>query len=104
MSNLRADVLVTHEAPSPHPHRFAAIGELARSLRASKSFHGHHRDSRDYSSNWDALGVQARGVGFRGIMDLEGRVIRAGNYDDKARRLRPVRSGMPAYRGLWFGN
>ncbi|CAN5243853.1 metallophosphoesterase [soil metagenome] len=84
----RAEVLVTHEAPSSHPHGFAAIDELARRLGAGRSFHGHHHDSLDYSSNWDALGVQARGVGFRGIMDLEGRVIRPGDYDDdKARRM-----------------
>ncbi|CAN5243573.1 hypothetical protein BH10PSE16_BH10PSE16_42600 [soil metagenome] len=82
----RAEVLVTHEAPSAHPHGFVAIDELARRLGAGRSFHGHRHDSLDYSSSWDALGVQARGVGFRGIMDLEGRVIRAGDYDDKARR------------------
>lgn len=83
LAKLRADVLVTHEAPSVHPHGFAAIDELARSLRAGKSFHGHHHDSRDYSASWDAMGVQARGVGFRGITDLDGRMIRAGDYDGK---------------------
>ena len=31
--------------------------------------------------SWDAMDVQAWGVGFRGITDLEGRVIRAGQYD-----------------------
>ncbi|CAM3831648.1 metallophosphoesterase [Polaromonas hydrogenivorans] len=82
----RAEVLVTHEAPSSHPHGFAAIDALARSLGVDKSFHGHHHDSLDYSGTWHALGVQARGVGFRGITDLDGRVIRAGDYDDKARR------------------
>lgn len=86
----RAEVLVSHEAPSPHPHGFAAIDALARCLGAGKSFHGHHHDSLDYSGSWQALGVQARGVGFRGITDLEGRVIRAGDDDDPARRMRTV--------------
>lgn len=88
----RAEVLVTHEAPSCHPNGFAAIDALARSLGADKSFHGHHHDSLDYSGQWDSLGVQARGVGFRGITDLEGRVIRAGDYDEKARRMRTAPS------------
>jgi len=78
LAHQRAEVLVTHEAPSCHPHGFAAIDELARRLRAGKSFHGHHHDSLDYSNDWAALGVQARGVGLRGIMDLHGQVIRAG--------------------------
>jgi hypothetical protein len=34
----RADILVTHEAPSSHPHGFDAIDELGRSLGVSKAF------------------------------------------------------------------
>ena len=90
MAKLRADVLVTHEALSPHSYGFAAIDELARSLRVSNPFYGHHYDSRDYSATWGALGVQARGVGFRGITDLQGRVTRAGDYDNKAIPMKPV--------------
>ena len=48
----------------------------------SKSFHGHQHDRLDYSKDWDWLGFQAYGVGFCGITDLEGNVIRAGDFDN----------------------
>ena len=68
----RADILVTHEAGSAHPHGFAAIDDLARSLGVSKTFHGHHHDQRDYSAERTRLGFDAFGVGFRGIIDQDG--------------------------------
>lgn len=68
----RADILVTHEAPSAHPHGFAAIDELARQLGVSTSFHGHHHDQLDYSAERTRLGFDAFGVGFRGIIDQDG--------------------------------
>ncbi len=77
----RADILVTHEAPSAHPHGFTIIDELARSLGVSKSFHGHHHDRRDYRSHTRRLGFEAFGVGLRGITDGRGRVVRAGDCD-----------------------
>lgn len=69
----RADILVTHEAGSAHPHGFAAIDELARRLGVSTSFHGHHHDQRDYSAERTRLGFNAFGVGLRGIIDQDGR-------------------------------
>lgn len=77
----RADILVTHEAPSAHPHGFAAIDELASCLGVSTSFHGHHHDRLDYSVERTRLGFNAFGVGLRGITDQDGRVIRAGEVD-----------------------
>ena len=68
----RADILVTHEAPSAHPHGFAAIDDLARSLGVKKTFHGHHHDQLDYSAERTRLGFDAFGVGFRGIFDQDG--------------------------------
>lgn len=68
----RADILVTHEAPSAHPHGFAAIDELARSLGVRTSFHGHHHDQRDYSAERHRLGFDAFGVGLRGITNQDG--------------------------------
>jgi predicted phosphodiesterase len=38
----RADVLVTHEAPSSHPAGAAALEDLARGLGARLIVHGHH--------------------------------------------------------------
>jgi hypothetical protein len=77
----RAEVLVTHEAPSCHPHGFAVIDELARSLRVRRAFHGHHHDRLDYRGDWPRLGFEAHGVGLRGITALDGLVIRAGELD-----------------------
>ncbi|GAC1405728.1 MAG: metallophosphoesterase [Burkholderiaceae bacterium] len=71
----RADILVTHEAPSCHPHGFAQIDELARSLGVRATFHGHHHDRLDYGSHRERLGFDAVGVGFCGITDEDGRVI-----------------------------
>ena len=81
LAKLRADVLVTHEAPAVHPHGFDAIDRLARQMQASTTFHGHHHDSLDYSRHWNQLGHKAYGVGFCGITALDGTVIRVGDYD-----------------------
>ena len=78
----QADILVTHEAPSSHPHGFDAIDELARSLGVSKVFHGHHHDRLDYSGHRERLGFDAYGVGFCGVSDVLGRVVRSGEYDN----------------------
>ncbi|WP_454914183.1 metallophosphoesterase [Variovorax gossypii] len=45
-----ADILVTHEAPSAHPHGWKAIDELAEKLSVQLIVHGHHHESRDYIS------------------------------------------------------
>ena len=92
----KADILVTHEAPSCHPHGFVPIDHLARQLKVSVSFHGHHHDRRDYSRDVPRLGFQPFGVGLRGITALNGEVIRPGDMDhvefpvDPRRRPRGV--------------
>lgn len=77
----RADVLITHEAPSCHPYGFEAIDLLAASLGVSAVFHSHHHDSLEYSAATATLGFAVYGVGLRGITDLSGRVIVAGERD-----------------------
>lgn len=62
-----ADILVTHEAPSCHPHGFRVIDELARSMGVKRSYHGHHHDSIDYRSQYKNLGFECYGVALRGI-------------------------------------
>ena len=85
----RADILVTHEAPSAYPHGFDAIDELARSLRVGKAFHGHHHDCLDYSRDQVRLGFAAFGVGFCGVTDMNGGCIQPGKFDQaRAARLR----------------
>lgn len=87
LADQRADILVTHEAPSCHPHGFEAINLLARSMHVQAAFHGHHHDCLNYRA-WDApLGFKAYGVGFCGIMDMHGGKLLAG-YFDEARRHR----------------
>lgn len=78
----RADILVTHEAPSCHPHGFHVIDELANSLGVAKLFHGHHHDRLDYSSYCGSIGFEAFGVGFCGITDQDGLVVVTGQFDE----------------------
>jgi predicted phosphodiesterase len=56
----RADVLVTHEAPSCHRHGFAEIDELARSMGARLVVHGHHHES--YGAELEG-GIAVAGIG-----------------------------------------
>ncbi len=77
-----ADILVTHEAPSCHPHGFKIIDLLAKSMKVKYSFHGHHHDRLNYSAHENALGFSAHGVGFRGVTDMFGGMIVAGGEDE----------------------
>lgn len=87
LSLLQADVLVTHEAPSCHPYGFEAIDDLAQALGVKAAFHGHHHDSLNYRDSWERLGFRAYGVGFCGITDLDGGVVRPGDFDERGARL-----------------
>lgn len=84
LARQRADILVTHEAPSAHANGFGAIDELARSMEVGLAIHGHHHVFHDYRAQRDELGFNAIGVGFCGVVDQDGRVIRPGDYDSKA--------------------
>lgn len=48
LSQIRSDILVTHEAPSCHPRGFRILDEVALSLGAGLVVHGHHHQSIDY--------------------------------------------------------
>lgn len=71
----KADILVTHEAPSCHPFGYSEIDELAQAMGAKMVVHVHHHDSLDYRSEWPTLGFEAYGVAFRSIMAIDGSVI-----------------------------
>lgn len=71
----KADILVTHEAPSCHPHGYSEIDELAQAMGAKMVVHGHHHDCLDYRSDWPKLGFEAHSVAFRSIMAIDGSVI-----------------------------
>jgi len=69
LSKLRADILITHEAPSCHPYGFEALDQLARDMRIVRSFHGHQHDDRsdEYALVRHTLGFDARGVNYCSI-------------------------------------
>ena len=81
LAKTRADILVTHEAPSCHPLGFQVLDELARSMRVVRSFHGHHHDDRtaDYATKRAQLGFDAVGVDLCGIKNGLGEVIFPGD-------------------------
>ena len=83
LAKQKADVLLTHEAPSVHPHGFAAIDELAQTMGVQATFHGHHHDAKDYRDEWDRLGFRAYGVGFCGMTNIDGSIVRPGDFDDQ---------------------
>jgi predicted phosphodiesterase len=67
---LRADVLVTHEAPSSHSQGFSAIDQLARAMGARLIIHGHHHVC--YRARAED-GLEVQGVGAGWAIGLDGR-------------------------------
>jgi len=66
---IKADILVTHEAPSTHRHGYKALDELAEAIGAKHVFHGHHhRYYHDKLSN----GISVTGTSIGGIANLAG--------------------------------
>ncbi len=60
----------------------ATLTYLAQAMHVRHSFHGHHHDCLDYRGATERLGFQAHGVGFCGISDEEGNVVRPGDFDE----------------------
>lgn len=76
----RADILVTHEAPTCHRHGFREIDDLARSLCVKAAFHGHHHEQINYDREaTESLGFTPYGVGYCGIRDQFGESVHIGN-------------------------
>jgi predicted phosphodiesterase len=92
LANLRADVLVTHEAPGYHPHGFDLLDTLAQSMGVSVAVHGHHHDCIDSADRWLQQCFRSFGVGLRGITAIDAvgnaTVVRAGELDDQRSRQR----------------
>lgn len=80
MLEQKADVLVTHEAPGCHRRGFEAIDRLALSMHAKWMFHGHQHEDRVYGPY---KGMEARAVGYRGIVNLAGEVVVAAQMDPR---------------------
>ena len=67
LADMRADVLVTHEAPGYHPHGVELLDSLAQQMGVKVTVHGHHHDALDSSARWAGQGFRSFGVGLRGI-------------------------------------
>jgi predicted phosphodiesterase len=75
----RAHILVTHEAGIwAHTNGFQAIDELRRRMGAKLHFFGHHHC---YRFRQNDRGECSFGVGLRGILAIDGSVIREGELD-----------------------
>jgi predicted phosphodiesterase len=61
LSAMPCDILVSHEAPSSHPHGFAVIDALAEACGARLIVHGHHHQSYQAAL---PNGIRVRGLGL----------------------------------------
>lgn len=80
LKECKADILITHEAPSMHPKGFQAIDDLAQRMGVKYIFHAHQHESKTY---FPCNGLKAKGIGLRGIIDLEGNVIVPAQVDPR---------------------
>jgi predicted phosphodiesterase len=72
---LKADILVTHEAPGSHRHGFDVIGELAHAMGVKHIFHGHLHE------NYAGIvkrNIRVVGVANRAVANLDGRTLNNG--------------------------
>lgn len=77
LSKRRADILVTHEAPSCHRHGWEVLDKLARDMQVVRSFHGHTHDdlSHAYARQREKLGFDARAVNYCCIKNSLGELV-----------------------------
>jgi hypothetical protein len=69
---LKADILVSHEAPGSHRHGFKVIGELAAAMGVKHIFHGHlHENYASIIKN----NIKVRGVANGAVTDLLGNML-----------------------------
>lgn len=71
----RADILVTHEAPSSHRYGFRQLDTLARAMGVKTVFHGHHHEH--YSKTIGGK-ILVHGVGEAGVVDEQGNILIVG--------------------------
>lgn len=68
----QADILVTHEAPSCHPHGFTVLDDLAESMGVSLVVHGHHHETYRVELTSE---ITVQGVGLAQVVTLDGEVL-----------------------------
>ena len=69
---LKADILVTHEAPGSHRHGFKVIGDLAAAMGVKHIFHGHLHENyaRIIQNN-----IKVCGVANSAVSNLSGNTL-----------------------------
>jgi predicted phosphodiesterase len=72
LAQLKADILVTHEAPGSHKHGFPVIGELASAMGVKQIFHGHLHENYSKTIKHN---IQVIGVANATVADLAGNTI-----------------------------
>lgn len=83
LESQKADVLITHEAPRPHPQGFGVINQLAQKMGVKKIFHGHHHDNFNYRGLKRDNSYDIINVGFRSLTDINGNYLIIGVDDRK---------------------
>lgn len=72
LKSLKADILVSHEAPGSHRHGFKVIGELAAAMGVKNIFHGHlHENYTSIIKN----DIRVYGVADSAVTDLLGNTL-----------------------------
>jgi predicted phosphodiesterase len=72
LAQLKADILVTHEAPGSHKHGFPVIGELAAAMGVKQIYHGHLHENYAKTIKHN---IQVFGVANAAVADLAGTTI-----------------------------
>jgi len=72
LGRLKADILVSHEAPGSHRYGFSAISDLAAAMGVKQIFHGHLHEN--YHSTVKK-NIQVIGVANASIADLDGNFL-----------------------------
>ncbi len=72
LKSLKADVLVSHEAPGSHRHGFHVIGELAEAMGVQHIFHGHLHEN--YVS-FIKKNIKVSGVANSAVANLMGHTL-----------------------------
>ena len=72
LKQLKADIIVTHEAPSCHKYGFKVLDELAEAMGVKKIIHGHHHQHYKSKINDE---IEVFGVNKSEVIDLNGDVI-----------------------------
>lgn len=82
LENQQADILISHEAPKPHPLGFSVFNQLAKKMGVQHIFHGHHHENFDYSNINRDRNLKITNVGFRSLCDEQGNYLLK-NIDDR---------------------